>query len=234
MGKNTTEANGGMMKLRFSSRGRHSLFSTGLAAAVAAAFFCPASANASLIEMVQSATAAPGSSGNAFDVLLTNTGPSAITVGGFSFGISIANPSISFRDANTSTSAPYVFDGMSLFGPDLTGPTSGQSLVTSDVFLVPFAGSTLGAGVTVGLGHVLFDVAPGAAPGVFPVTLAGFPTTSLADATGANLAIQTLSAGQITITGAAAVPEPRTLATLFCGLALLAGCAGRRRRTSST
>ena len=79
------------MKLQLSSRGRHRLLSTVLAAGVAAAFFCPASANASLIEMVQSANAAPGSSGNAFDVLLTNTGPSAITVGGFSFGISTGN-----------------------------------------------------------------------------------------------------------------------------------------------
>ena len=137
------------------------------------------------------------------------------------------------RDANTSTSAPYIFDGLSLFGPDLTGPTSGQSLIASDVFLVPFSGSTLGAGVTLGLGHILFDVALGAAPGVFPVTFTAFPATSLADPTGANLTIQTLSAGQITITGTAAAPEPRTLATLFFGLALLAGCADRRRRTLS-
>jgi hypothetical protein len=119
---------------------------------------------------------------------------------------------------------------MSLFGPDMTGPTSGPSLVTSDVFLVPFSGSTVGSGTTVGLGHILFDVSPGAAPGVFPVTLMGFPATSLADPTGANLAIQTLSDGQITITGTAATPEPGTLATLFGGLAFLTSCAVRRCR----
>ncbi len=218
------------MKPQFSSCGRQGLLSTVLAASVAAAFFCPASANASLIVAVESAIAAPGSSGNTFDVQLTNTGPSAITVGGFSFGISTGNPSISFRDANTSTSETYIFDGSSLFGPDLTGPTSGPSLSTSDVFSVAFSGSTLGTGTTVGLGRILFDVSPGAAPGVFPVTLGDFPTTSLADPAEADLAIQTLSAGQITITATAAVPEPGTLATLFGGLTLLAGCAGRRRR----
>ncbi len=216
------------MKLQLNSCGRQGLLSTVLAAAVAAVLFCPASASASLIMSVQSATAAPGSSGNTFNVQLINTGPSAITVAGFSFGISTGNPNISFQDANTSTSAPYIFDGFSLFGPDLTGPTSGPSLNTSDVFAVALSGSTLGAGTTVGLGHILFDVSPGAAPGVFPVTLGDFPTTGLADPTGANLPIQTLSAGQITITGTTAVPEPGTLATLFGGLALLAG-SGRRR-----
>ena len=219
------------MKLQLSSCGRQGPLLTMLVAGVAAAFLWPASANASLIVAVQSTTAAPGSSGNAFDVQLTNTGPSAITVGGFSFGILTGNPSISFRDANTSTSAPYIFDGMSLFGPDLTGPTSGPSLSTSDVFLVPLSGSTVGSGTTVGLGHILFDVSPGAAPGGFPVTLMGFPTTSLADPAATNLAIQTLSGGQITITGTAATPEPGTFATLFGGLAFLTSCALRRRRS---
>src|SRR5215813_8248116 len=106
-----------MMKLQFSSRDRQGLLSTVLAAGVAATFFCPANANASVIVAVQSASAAPGSSGNTFDVQLTNTGPSGITVGGFSFGISTGNPDISFRESNTSTSAPYIFDGLSLFGP---------------------------------------------------------------------------------------------------------------------
>ena len=51
------------MKLQFSSCGRQGLLSTVLAAGVAAALFCPANANASLISAVQSTAAAPGSFG---------------------------------------------------------------------------------------------------------------------------------------------------------------------------
>jgi hypothetical protein len=189
----------------------------------------PASARASLILSVQSTTAAAGSSGNGFDVQLTNSGPSAVTIAGFSFGVLTANTNVSLRDANTSTSAPYIFVGNSLFGPDLTGPTSGQSLSTSDVFVIPMAGTTLGGGATVGLGHLLFDVSAAATAGISAVTLAAFPVSSLSDPAGGNVAIQTLSPGQITITGVG-VPEPFTLPTLLAGIALILGHAGKRRR----
>jgi hypothetical protein len=201
-----------------------------LFAGIALSFLGPASGHASLIFSVQSATAAAGSSGNSFDVQLSNSGPSAVTIAGFSFGILTANTNINFRDANISTSAPYIFGSNSLFGPDLTGPTSGQSLSTSDVFAIPLAGSTVGAGITVGLGHILFDVSPSATAGVSPVTLAAFPVSSLSDPAGNNLVIQSFSPGQITITGTG-VPEPSTLATVLAGVALILGqCARWRRR----
>jgi hypothetical protein len=200
-----------------------------LLAGMAVSFLGPASGHASLILSVQSATVAAGSSGNGFDVQLSNSGPSAVTIAGFSFGILTANTNISFRDANISTSAPYIFGSNSLFGPDLTGPTSGQSLSTSDIFAIPLAGATLGAGITVGLGHVLFDVSPAAAVGTSLVTLAGFPVSSLSDAAGNNVVIQTLSSGQITITGTG-VPEPSTLATVLAGIALILGHGGRWRK----
>ena len=84
---------------------------------------------ADLVISVGSVTADGGSTGNPLDVDLTNTGPSAVPIGGFSFGVSIANPNVSFTDANTSTAAFYIFTGNSLFGPDLTGPTSGKEPV---------------------------------------------------------------------------------------------------------
>ena len=177
---------------------------------------------------MQSATAAVGSSGNGFDVQLTNSGPADVTIAGFTFGILTANVNISFTDANISTSAPYIFAGNSLFGPDLTGPTSGPSLSTSDVFAIPLGGATLGSGITVGLGRVLFDVSPAASAGVSPVTVAAFPLTSLSDAAAGNVAIQTLSPGEITITGVG-VPEPAAMTTLLAGIALILGCAGKRR-----
>ena len=189
----------------------------------------PAGARASLIVSVQSVTAAPGSSANGLEVLLSNTGPSDITIAAFSFGVTTANPNISFTDANTSTvSAPYLFLGHSLFGPDLTGATSGQSLSTSDVFDNPLAGATLLSGTTAALGHILFDVSPGAGGGTFLVPLAAFPATSLADPAGSNINFQA-SFGQITITGAAATPEPSTLVMLLSASMFLSRAALRRR-----
>lgn len=187
----------------------------------------PTGVYGSLIFSVQSVTAGPGTSGNGFDVLLSNTGPSAVTVAAFTFGISIANNSISFTDANTSTTAPYIFSGHSLFGPDLTGATSGQSLSTSDVFDTVMSGTTMGVGSTVGIGRVLFSVSPTAGAGVFPVVLASFPLTSLSDPTGNNLAVQTLSPGQITITGVT-IPEPSTISTMLLALACILGGAVKR------
>src|ERR1017187_3817383 len=94
--------------------------------------FLSVAARGAIIVSVQPVTAAAGGSG-AFDVSLTNTGPSTIIVGAFTFGISINNQAISFTDANISTLLDgYIFAGHSLFGPDLTGPISGQSLLVSD------------------------------------------------------------------------------------------------------
>jgi hypothetical protein len=98
-----------------------------------------------------------------------------------------------------------------LFGPDLTGAVSGQSLITSDVALQPLSGGTLGSGTTVGLGHVLFSVAANASPGSYAIDLTPFPATSLSDFSGNAIKIDTLSAGQITITGASSVPEPSSI-----------------------
>src|SRR5438552_826527 len=75
------------------------------------------SANAALVISAQSTTAAAGSTGNSFDVFLTNTGPSSVTLGGFSFELQVG-PNITITSVNISTSvAPYIFGGHSLFGP---------------------------------------------------------------------------------------------------------------------
>src|SRR5438094_451649 len=100
---------------------RYFRFGVALAAGVAACLLGPATARASLVVSVQSVIATAGSLANGIDVELSNSGPSALTISGFSFGISIANSDISFTDANISTAAPYIFGADSLFGPDLTG-----------------------------------------------------------------------------------------------------------------
>ena len=185
-------------------------------------------AHAELILTMESVTAAAGSSGNAFDVELINSGPSAVTVGAFSFGIATANPNISFTDANTATVlAPYIFAGNSFFGPDLTGPTSGQSLTASDLYAIP-SGISLAAGTTVGLGHVLFDVSLSASAGAFAVNF-DLPKTSLADPLGSTLGLTALLPGEITITGGAAVPEPSSLFPLLACAMLVVGFTNRQK-----
>jgi hypothetical protein len=191
-----------------------------LAAGLAAGLLGSLPAEATLIVGVQSVTAGANTNNDTLDVTLMNTGPSAVAVGGFTFEIISASSNISFIDANTSTAAPYVFDGNSAFGPDLTGPTSGPTLSTSDVDLLGSA--TVASGATVGLGHITFDVAA-AASGIIAITLGPTPQfTSVADASGNNLPI-TLANGQVTIS---TVPEP----SLVLPLAMAAVIGARRLR----
>jgi len=187
-------------------------------------------AEAAVIVSVQSAIAAAGSSGNAVDVELTNSGPNALSVGGFSFGIVTANPNITFKGANTSTTDTYIFEGASLLGPDLAGP-DGQALAAADAFDTPLSGVNLNSGSTVGLGHILFDVSPFASPGSFPVDLEVFPLTSLSDPSANNIAIDTLVSGEITITGGIATPEPSSLLLVLSGVISVGSL--RRYQTAS-
>jgi hypothetical protein len=207
---------------------QHSPFRSWLLVGSALFLLGSATARAGVIIIGQSVFAAAGSSGNSLDIDLTNSGPSAITIAGVSFGISIGNPNISFTDANILTAAPYIFGANSLFGPDLTGPTSGQSLSSSDVISIPLSGITLSSGATMGLGHIIFNVAGTATAGAFPVSFAPFPISSLSDPAGNGISINTFSNGQITIT-AAAVPEPSSRLPLLTGIVLVAGASVKRK-----
>jgi hypothetical protein len=192
--------------------------------AVVAMITCAGQARASSILTIGSLVASSPSSNNAFDVTLTNTGPAALTIGGFSFGISVSDPHVVFTSVTTSTVSPYVFDGQSLFGPNIDTAPAGQSAIASDLFAVFGSGTTIGAGVTVGLGHVLFNILPGAS-GPIPVTFIS-AQTSLSDALGNNLTVNSLVGGTITVPGAS-VPEPASLMLLGLGLAPLATARAR-------
>jgi hypothetical protein len=176
-------------------------------------------ARASLIVTAGSATIAAGGSG-AFDVTLTNSGPSAALINTFAFDATVNNTFVSLTDATTATAAPYIFGVNGILGSDLTGPNSGQSI---NVFDSLVSGNvSVAAGASVGLGHVLFTVAQGSATGPFTITLSA---TSVSDAAGV-VTNPGLTNGQITVTSG--VPEPSTWLTLAG--ALFAGVTLRRRR----
>lgn len=194
----------------------------------AALLFAPV-ARADFLIGVSSTIAQTGSTGNTVEVDLTNLGTSAVTFGGFSFGISTSSPSIIFTDATTATTmTPYIFATDSAFGPDITTST-GTPLTASDFSLS--SSDAVAAGATVGLGKVFFDVSSGASLGPIAVTFAAYPTTSLSDAMGNNLPFTT-SPGAIVLVSSpvTGVPEPSTLLLFSSGLALLAARASGYRR----
>jgi hypothetical protein len=182
-------------------------------------------AEASLIVTVQSVSDAANTNGDSLNVTLTNSGPGAVSIGGFSFKITASGSSINFTDANVNTTPSYIFGANSTFGPDLTSPVSGSSISASDV---DSAGSaSIASGATVGLGYVLFNVAANGS-GVINVTLGANPQyTSAADGSGTNLPILTLTNGTITVTST--VPEPSTLVPLAMTL-FICGTMWRRSR----
>ena len=108
---------------------------------IALSFLAVLPARANVILTIQSVAANQNTTGT-LDLTLMNTGPS-ISINSFLFAIQTADTDISFTDATINTTlAPYIFVGNSLFGPDLTGPISGQSVNTGDV--------SSGAAATVG------------------------------------------------------------------------------------
>jgi hypothetical protein len=199
-----------------------------LICATAALLHVPA-AHADFLIAVSSAVAEAGSTGNTLEVDLTNTGTSAVTFGGFAFGISTSSPSIAFTGATTATTtAPYIFASDSLFGPDIA-TSIGLSLTAADASAL--GADSVAAGATVGLGKVSFDVASGASLGPVTVTLAGYPTTSLSDNMGNNLPFTGLNGTIVVVASPSSpVPEPSTLLLFSTGLAFLAVRASGRRR----
>jgi hypothetical protein len=188
-------------------------------------------ARAALELRIQSVAANANSTGNAFDVTLLNNNSSSVTLSAFSFGLIVASTDITFQDVTTATSlAPYVFAGNSLFGPIITVAGAGtQAVSAEDLYAAPGGFATLAANAEVGLGHVFFDVKPGAS-GTYTVSfvssLTGLTNGSLQPITGF-----TTSTGTIRIASTAVVPEPATVVSAGIGLALLgvSRLIGRRR-----
>jgi len=189
-----------------------------IAPAVALLICVPA--RASLIVTVGNVSSSSPASSNALEIDLINTGPAAVTLGGFSFETEVTDANIIFTSATTATIAPYVFAGSSLFGPTISTSAPGQTLDAFDLWAGPGGGASIAAGATVGLGRAFFSVLAGALSGPVTVTLSPFPATSLADASGGNISVSALTNGSITIAGSS-VPEPSSLVLAVLALAAL-------------
>ena len=206
-----------------------------LAPVAAVLLFASLPAHASIILSVSSVADAPGTNGDSLDVTISNTGPSAQNIAGFDFGLSVIGTNILFTGANESTAATYLFNGDSF---DIinsaaftsTPPPNGQLVQAADLSNSA-NGTNIGAGATLGLGHIIFNVDAGAGPGPITVTLAstcGSPSscTDLTDSNGDAVAFS-VNSGTITISGTT-VPEPAS--GVLAGLALVAIAAGGFRK----
>ena len=190
----------------------------------------PAPARAGLIVTVGSAAAAAGSTNDFLDVILQNTGPSAVTVDAFTFLFTTSNTFVTFTSANISTVSTYIFAGNSLLGPTISIPSepNAQTMNAGDVANVG-NGTVIASGATLGLGHVLFNVAGNASAGLASLVLdTSTLGTSLSDSAGNLIPITTENNGQINIT-ASASPEPSTFVPLALLLVTAAGARLRRK-----
>ena len=204
----------------------------------AAAWTCYAArdAAASIVVSVSPATTtvAPGSTGDSFEVTLTNTGTASFALIEFRFDLMTSpSTSITFTSATTSTTDPYIFAGSSALGPNIGVEPEAGSIDVSDITTLA-SGTTVGAGDTVGLAHVVFNVSPTATAGDVAVHFEAFPFTGFDDPNGNNLAFDSLTGGTIAIqnsTSPGSVPEPSaTLVWAGIGTLGLIGYARRRRR----
>lgn len=187
-------------------------------------------AQAQLILNIQSVSGGAGTTGNVLDVTILNTG-AAVTIAGFGFEVAAASPSVQFTGATTgTTTAAYIFNGHSLFGPNID-TSVGQTLDASDNYDTVNSGVVLGTNATLGLGHLVFNIAPGAT-GTIQVSFTTAAANSLSGPAGNPIPITTFNSGLITVT-TSSVPEPSVAAlsgVLILGAVGRFGWARRKRR----
>ena len=136
----------------------------------------PTLARAGFTFTVESVTATAGSMDNTLNVTLTNTGPTAVTIGGFAFEIS-GGSGVTFTSVDISTTPTYIFAGNSGFGPDISNQPPnlpGNMLAALDFYATFGSGTTLASGSTVGMGDVHFNLAS-TATGPISITFSPLP-----------------------------------------------------------
>jgi hypothetical protein len=184
---------------------------------------------ADLVLVAPNVTVGPGSSGS-FDVLITSTG-GTFDVASDVVELSLTGLSgVSFTDVSIATVTPYIYGGNSATtqGSTFTFSTfPGTQFETFD-FLFPTGAQSIGPGDHFGLVDVQYSVAANAIPGASG-TLTFGPDTSLADASGNNVAF-TAQNGSITVSS---IPEPSGVTLLAIGCAAVVAYSARRRSATS-
>jgi hypothetical protein len=199
--------------------------------ALAVGLFCPPVSNAAIIYSIQSVAASAGDVDDQFDVFVTNTG-APVNIVAFAFEVNVSSTDVTLTKTTTATTTQtYIFNSNSLFGPQINLLTPGQLMDGSDG--AASGSTTLGTGVSFGLGRVFFDISPSALSQVANLT---FNTSSAASSLtndqipAQTVPIDTFGTATITIAGVA-VPEPGGIG--FVGIGLAAIFAAARRMTRS-
>jgi hypothetical protein len=189
-------------------------------------------ARADLIFSVNDVPALAGSNGNtALEVSLTNSGASpSPQIAAFQFQLMVSGASgVTFVDVDTLTANhPYIF-GTNTSAPPLSFDAFPNTAFTaSDLYTLLSGGVVLGAGETVGLGRVTFDVALSASGGSVPVTIVPNFTDSLFDQNfnAITLPVQFVN-GSIKVTPVSPIPEPSSLVLALLGIT---ACLWRAQR----
>ena len=197
---------------------------------IGACIFGSSLAYGDLILSFEPVSASPGSSGDTFDVLLTDSGSPGVSVAGFNFTIQASSPAVTFTGVFTSTAtAPYIFAGNSSSRPPDRWPGYTPTVTAFDI--AASGSTTLNSGDVVGLGQVSFNVSPTVTAG--PITLS-FVT---AGGTGWTTTSPTPRARQYSnrppsLTGQLPSPvphEPSSMLMMLAGVGALAAWKRRRR-----
>ncbi len=201
---------------------------------VAAILAEPASCHAAFLIESPNVSSAPGLTGS-FDILLVNTGPTALNVAGDSVEIALTGVSGgSFTAATISTTAaPYLYTKSGTLGPPAS-PLSfslfpNTTFLASDSEFGSLGSRVIAPGDTYGLVHVSFAISSSATASVGTLSFLDLGTgTSLADTVGNSIAFTTRT-GTFTIVASAAVPEPKSVVMLWIGGVGLALVGGSQR-----
>ena len=203
-----------------------------LAALVTMGFLSAPAASAGLVLSIEGGlSATAGSTGNSFEVDVSNTGATAADINSFAFQVSINNTDVTLTGTTDgTTNFAYIF-GDSLFGPNINTLSRGQSMDGQDTT----GGNdfSLGAGDTIGLGEIFYDVANGAGTGPFTLSFSPSTANSFSDGGGQSLDTDSSATGSITITAAAvsSTPEPSSLSLM--ALAVIAVTLTRKTKLSA-
>jgi hypothetical protein len=183
-----------------------------------------------ILEVNQPDGVIPNGATYSFDISLTNAGPTAVSIQSFVFWLfaQTNDTGVTF-DSVTSHVNGYIFTGQSIYGPDITVPSSDGQMIGARDFSTRRGGVRVGAGETVDIGRVYFTPLYGEA-GIGDISFLA-DRTSVVDTSGAGLGL-TLVNRQFNIPGFVAAPEP-SLPAMLGGLALAGvGRFWRRRRRS--